>query len=769
MLRLILPLVLSSNAYVKGAETMSVVPPVSEAKVEIREGQPVVVINCKSQFLCAHFLRNYFVSLGSNWKTGVTNSIRNFAKHGIHCFEADVFNGWIGVDGFEPGKASPGECSYPFNQLMEAVVGADPAGCVLVRLTTDATDEWKEQFPGERETDHTGKKYDISFASDVGFERVTEALKRIVTYIESSPWSGHVVGYNIMIQFEGVPWGSGSEGAFTDYSPAMERAWRAFLKRRYRKDKALQKAWAEKSATIAGACVPSLDEHLGTDRQFIFHHSVQGRKVRDYYDLMDELTVLRHRQVARTVKQASAHRKLVGLMGGYSQDAGEPRSIISRTGFPELQLHKQHFSGPGCWGRAFEIPEIDFYFSPTDYLNTGMGGVCLILNMPASLRLHGKVCFMEDDQRTHLHRDFNFNPMLKDSSESVAAHRRNAALLYTEAGICNWMEQCDNWLLEDAILENLGQVHEFLQSFVTRVFPEPDAICVLIDEESQGWTKPITLLDEALFYHQRNKGLSYCGVPVRYHLLSDLEHDDFPSYKCYLLPNLYHLTPEKEKLLNTKVKRDGNVLVWIYGAGYVGESDFDLSAMARATDMRIDCHAYPWEHRIGISDWTHPITKSLPGDLLFGTSRHYAPIFHVNDADVFVLGRSFGFAMSRNAGLAIREMGRGARGRGGGRRGAGDYASIYCEAPDLPACLLREIARYAGCHVYLESNDFLVAGKDIVMVHSIKPGPRLLALPYRAKITEVFFGEVLAESEDHVKLEFTKPSTFVLRIERNER
>ncbi|OPZ80182.1 MAG: hypothetical protein BWY76_03433 [bacterium ADurb.Bin429] len=187
--------------------------------------------------------------------------------------------------------------------------------------------------------------------------------------------------------------------------------------------------------------------------------------------------------------------------------------------------------------------------------------------------------------------------------------------------------------------------------------------------------------------------------------------------------------------------------------------------MARTTGIRLGAYPHPWEHRIGISNWTHPITCNLPGDLTFGTDRHYGPIFHVEDADATILGRSFGFAMTRRPALAIKELGRGARGNGNITRGAGDYASIYCEAPNLPAILLREIARYAGCHIYLETNDFLIAGKNLVMVHSAKPGPRTLRLPAPARVTELFRDEVVAECANVVDFIFDGPDTAVFRVE----
>jgi hypothetical protein len=338
---------------------------------------------------------------------------------------------------------------------------------------------------------------------------------------------------------------------------------------------------------------------------------------------------------------------------------------------------------------------------------------------------------------------------VQDARETVMLHRRNAAALYTEFGCADWMEQTMNWLLDPPVLDNLGQINRLLQESVTAPGDVPDAICVLFDEESQGWTKPTTLLDEELFYQQRNGGLSYCGVPVRWHLLSDLALPNFPRYKFFVLPNAYHWTDEKEKLL-ARVKREGNVLLWLYGAGYVGEQDFSLAAMHRATGFRLAAEPHPWEHRIGITDFTHPITRDLPGNLTFGTTRHYGPIFRVEDPDARVLGRSFGFGMSRHAGLAIKQF-------------AG-YTGIYCEAPNLPAELLRGIARFAGCHVYLDTNDFLLAGKDIVMVHSAKPGPRTLRLPRRCDVFDWFAGKQVAGNAREVNFDLASPGTVVLRV-----
>ena len=746
-----------------GEDDPSLTVPIRSVTVVRRGGRPVVQINGAPTIFACHYIRNHRHRMKERYTDGIRESVRECSRHGIHRFELQVGTGWTGLDGFDPMAIEHGE--FRIEEAIAAVLAEAPAAQLVLRIGCFMTpNAWKEAFPDELERDDMGTAYDISFASDAGMAAMAQALYRIVEYAESRPYGSHIAGYNIFLEFEGIPWGGCSENAVTDFSPAMQRAWRDYLETQYGNDEALRHAWADGSVTLRSATVPTRAEHFGTDDRMLFPHPVAGRKLRDYYALMDELVVRRHRQMAAAVRAASGSRKLVGMMGGYSQDAGEPRWMASSTGSPRQTLHKHHLNGPGCWGRAFDIPEIDFYFAPTDYYYTDMGGPALILNMPASQHLHNKLCWMENDQRTHSHTSDLFTPRLRSEEESIAVEQRNFGLLYAEADCVDWMEQTENWLMHDGILANLGLEERLLRTAAAQPEQVIDAVCVLFDEESLGWSRPTTLLDEKLWYHQRNGGLAFCGAAVRHHLLSDLAHPDFPAYRCYILPNAWHWTPEKEALV-ARVRRDGNVLVWLYAPGYVTEDGYSTARMQMTVGMRLACAEHPWEHRISICDYMHPITRNLPEALVFGTDRHYGPIFRVDDPAATVLGRSFGFRMARHDALAIREFGRGARGHGdAAARGEGDYASIYCEAPDLPAPLLREMARYAGTHIYTESNDHIQTGRDMLMIHSIKPGAKRLRLPSACRVLNMLDGTHLADSTDCIEFTLERPGTRVFRI-----
>ena len=52
--------------------------------------------------------------------------------------------------------------------------------------------------------------------------------------------------------------------------------------------------------------------------------------------------------------------------------------------------------------------------------------------------------------------------------------------------------------------------------------------------------------------------------------------------------------------------------------------------------------------------------------------------------------------------------------------------------------MLRELARYAGVHIYSETEDVLYANRDFVALHTVRAGQKTIHLPQRADVWETF-------------------------------
>jgi len=77
-----------------------------------------------------------------------------------------------------------------------------------------------------------------------------------------------------------------------------------------------------------------------------------------------------------------------------------------------------------------------------------------------------------------------------------------------------------------------------------------------------------------------------------------------------------------------------------------------------------------------------------------------------------------------------------------------DWASFYSAAPNLPPGLLREVARYAGVHIYTEHDDVLYADRGFLALHTVRGETKTVRLPHPADVWEVFSNRQVAAGSD---------------------
>jgi hypothetical protein len=78
-------------------------------------------------------------------------------------------------------------------------------------------------------------------------------------------------------------------------------------------------------------------------------------------------------------------------------------------------------------------------------------------------------------------------------------------------------------------------------------------------------------------------------------------------------------------------------------------------------------------------------------DLVWGTNSRLAPVFDLDDPDVTVLGEVVCSQGRCVPGFGVRRF--------------PEWASVYIAAPNVPAPVLRGIARFSGVHRYSEEAD----------------------------------------------------------------
>ena len=202
--------------------------------------------------------------------------------------------------------------------------------------------------------------------------------------------------------------------------------------------------------------------------------------------------------------------------------------------------------------------------------------------------------------------------------------------------------------------------------------------------------------------------MARCGVPHRIYLFEDLELDQFPPHRVFYFPNLFRVDEKRLELLRQKVLRDGHVVVWGPGSGISDGEQIGAEPATWLTGFEFEILPANAPRRVLISNFEHPLTCNLDAALVIGGPLPYGPV--LMPADGLELGLAWAKGGNNHTGLALKEFGRGARGgKGEEPLGAGDYAALFTTAVPLPATLWRNLARFAGAHVYCESNDVLLA------------------------------------------------------------
>jgi hypothetical protein len=275
-------------------------------------------------------------------------------------------------------------------------------------------------------------------------------------------------------------------------------------------------------------------------------------------------------------------------------------------------------------------------------------------------------------------------------------------------------------------------------------------IAVLLDDESFFYETCRYNLDIPLIFQQRLWGLPRLGAPFDVFLLDDFLAGKLPAYKLYVFLNPFRLDGARRRALSKELKRDGRTALWIYAPGFIKDLP-GLENMEELTGIRFGLGEQPWGPLIHITDFGHPITRDLGRDTAWGTNSKLAPIFHVDDPDARVLGEVVYSQGNCRPGFAAKEL--------------PAWRSVYSAAPNLPADVLRAIARWAGVHIYNDDGDVLYANRSFLGVHTLAGGERTIRLPRRAPgVADLLAGKVIDRNTAEIRVVLEPRSTALYRI-----
>ena len=586
----------------------------------------------------------------------------------------------------------------PVDAEIERHLRLDPDALIIPRIHTDAPQWWKQERPDHVMLYDYGRRRMASVASEPWRRDAEQALRLLVRHLEAK-FGAHVLGYHVCGQSAGEWF---YDWVWTKIMPNFETpfrdGFRGWLRGKYHTPQALRVAWNDPQAEFASVELPTLQERTEAKLGSFRDPKTQRRAI-DFFEYNQVAIVEPMEMFCRAVKEECHGSKLVVAFYSYLFDV---------AGF----AYGPQVSGHLLTDRVLRCPHIDALASPISYFDRQAGGSGPFMSPVDSIQLHGKLWIIEDDTRTYLSPPKSGFGRVSTPEGTRWVHQRNFAhLLAHRCGIW-WMDLGGTgWLAGRDIWDNCARLRALWAKLDAEAGPLRPDVAVIVDETSSLYLPCGNGLTRPLMYYMRRQ-INRTGASVGHYLLSDLCAGLVPDAKLYVFLNAFAVSPEQRKAIHKAVRRDDKWALWLYAPGHVDPTG-RLGDMEGLTGLSL-VPAAPGAAIIKVRPDTFVARGVQQDQLAFGDAKPIPTRFRGrgDTPGVEVLGHYQGGDVPA---FVLR------RGH--------EWTSVFLGSTTISTGCLRELARAAGCHIWCNTDDVLIAGGSLVALHASTEGAKELLPP----------------------------------------
>jgi hypothetical protein len=740
------------------------------SEVKVLNGTPSLYVNGQltSQVLWAPY-------------RGAEADIADALQAGISHFNIYVRFDWTGPE------------QYDFSRLdsrIDVFLKLDPKARFIGRVILAPGNWFCQQFPNEITLRDDGSPAGIfdyspptpachpSLSSEIYRDLSHKAVIALITHLEQK-YGDHFVGYQAGNGFGGewLTFNSFWETrpgmpppkkfGVEDYSPAARTGFRNWLRKKYVRTEQLRAAWADPKVTFETATLPNEVERYTTTHGIIFDPAVSQR-VTDFFSFFNDTVSDVLVENCRWIKEITNRKKIVGAFYGYLW-----------CNFPNLSVvHTGHLG----IAKVLRSPDLDFLAGPYTYDNKQIGGPNNSQGLPEAAALHGKLFFSEVDTETHVEaRQWRWGDCLnnpKNLEETKGLLSRDFGYSLAKGFGMWWTDLHSKNFHDNQVLKHIADLQKIDARYLSTENRSNSEIAVVLDEESFKYFGDGEPLWNALLTAQKQWELGFIGASWDPQLLTDMDNPKLRDYKLYIFLNTFRVTAEQRAAIHARLKRNHATALWVYAPGYIGEK-LSVENMRELTGIKLAESNSAGELHVDLTTTDNPYTKSLPKAMAYGTDVNVANIIRYYDHQIYLkdprdpgLQRDLpGFRInprfwSDDPGATVLGNLAGVNKPGLVVKKQQGWTSIYSAAPILPAALLRNIARAAGCHIYSDANDVVSANKNFLAVYAPGGGTRVIHLPAKAKVVDLIDNRTVSNGAKDFSLALAPNQTALFAIER---
>jgi len=655
----------------------------------------------------------------------------------------------------------------------------------IIRIRLGIVAPWfKEAFPGEV---HPSKTNSICVIhSPVWLREVSRVLSDFVQWLKASPWAGRIIGFMLNAGSSEEWLAFDCEDMFAGkYHPVIDREFNAWVRRTYADESALRMAWNNPGATFESAAAPRGQVRRGSHiwGLYTLRDPRHDRPSMDYYRFLNETLSDALIHLCRTAKEAAQTPIICGGFHSYLWWETGVYSYIQEYGHSLIQ-------------RLNASPWVDFISDITSYDGRYPGGASGYIGLAASPNLHGKLHYTEVDLATCLNMTekdrvaweaSDKNPPA-GTSEPILPDRlwkwglgycgrdeeEQSAVLQREAAH-NIITGTPYWWFDISIgsgpranggsfaspglvrtMKRLSDIGKESMQWDRRSVAEVAFVC---SEETPNFQSAMngSLLRfemeaaHALTLDGCTKKWGLAGVPFDCYELHDLAHPDFPGgqYKLIIFVNCARVSEKAAEGIR-RWRNNGRTLLWTFAAACMAEDSFDPALGEDLMGMRLNCKRARRDIHVQVGEGGGALTQG--GSALdFGTGTAVGPVFYADDPQAQVLGT---LRDGGEAGFTLRKH--------------GDWNALYLSMLNFGPAMMRNLARFAGAHVWCESDDVIYANASLLCLHTATVGAKTISLPARSRYIDLLDPDASSQTGDRISVEMPAYRTHIWKIERGD-
>ncbi len=693
--------------------------------------------------------------------------------------EAGIKIYYIMCNNLDLDKNAVSDFETEANFLLKAV----PDAYIIVRFCLHPSEEWCKNNPDEMVTYTDNRKIPTnltaescslnldgmpSLCSQKWRDEMGEVMLKTIKQIKALPCSDHIVGYFLAgggtsewyymndIDF------TDSE-AYGDVSPAFKREFEGYLNEKYGN--------GVKAPIIPNKEARYYSEHIDTDlaspkiwnpvmaepkpplngtNHGVFVDFKTNQHTFDFYNAWHLGTANTIIHFAKLIKENFPDT----LVGSFFGGVGSGEVIRGSNAIGVLKILDSGY--------------VDFLANPGVYENRQPGGFTGQRQCPDSYRLRNAMFIVEDDTRT------NAEIAHHASNYYVCTENDSINILKRDFGR-NICEDLQSWWFDqkiggqryksETIYKLFTKQQEISQLAYSLDRRKNSEIAFIMDEESLVAVSKQTTNE--LIEQFRSYDIAKIGAPIDSYFHNDLSDPNMPDYKLYIFANCLYLSDKEREEIKAKLRKNNATAVFLYAGGIINpDKENKLDPKNMQDLLGFNCSELMEIHRplFRFTEGAHPITENLDSAEFYGEFLKYRytnenfvgegymrsrllPMVYADDDSCTVLAR---FLTNNKPAVAYKEN--------------DGYNTVYYGAKYINNDIVREIARYAGCHIYEETGHVLHANNNFITLHAAHSGSVTINLPKKCSLFEVYEEKYYGKDTNSVTFNIKKGETKMFKI-----